>query len=918
MKKLFFTCLILFISTSSWSQSWPTPLPEAKPYTRWWWLGSAVDKANLNYNLRAYAQAGIGGVEITPIYGVQNNEANDISYLSPRWMEMLQHVEVVDKGLGVETDMNNGTGWPFGGPSVALQDAATKSIFQTYRLAKGTVLKELIQPDEVQQRSIAILAKLMAYTSSGQILDLTDQVKEGHLQWNATSDSRLVALFIGKSLQKVKRAAPGGEGYVMDHFSKQAVANYLKNFDKAFQRNKTPWPHTFFNDSYEVYGADWTSNLLVQFALDHGYRLEDHFLDFLGMTDAENNARVVCDYRETLAGMLLHNFTAQWTDWAHSHHAITRNQAHGSPGNLIDLYATVDIPECEGFGLSQFYIKGLRQDSLTRKNFSDLSMLKYASSAAHISGKQFTSSETFTWLTEHFRASLSQCKPEVDLMFASGVNHIFFHGTPYSPKEAEWPGWQFYASVNMSPTNNIWHDAPAFFKYITRCQSFLQMGKPDNDFLIYLPLYDIWHNLKEHYVSFDIHKMAERAPQFIKTINKINDSGFDVDYISDRFILDTQYKDGMLVTSGGAKYKALIISSTQLMPDVVLQKIEKLAEEGAKIVFMDRYPEDVPGYGSLSARRDKFKMVLKSFPKVDDFLQTKVSPMGKGEIITGVDFGKTLKACQVMPEEMKTVYGLHAIRRVNETGHHYFISSLQNKGVDNWVTLGVKAQSAVLFDPMTGNKGEAKLRQLNGHTQVYLQLLSGESVILQTYIRKQITLPMWRYIKEQPQVYPLVHGWSLSFVESTPAIKGSFAIDKPESWTNLPVRGAKENMGVGKYSIIFTLPKVKADDWVLDLGDVRESASLRLNGKYVGTVWAVPYRLRVGAYLHSGKNSLEVEVTNLSANHIAALDRAGVKWRKFKEINVVDLNYKKTGYGNWDSMPAGLNGEVNLIPVTFK
>ena len=75
-------------------------------------------------------------------------------------------------------------------------------------------------------------------------------------------------------------------------------------------------------------------------------------------------------------------------------------------------------------------------------------MLKYASSAAHIAGKTYTSSETFTWLTEHFRTSLSQCKPDMDLMFVSGVNHMFFHGTPYSPKEAEWPGWLFYASIN--------------------------------------------------------------------------------------------------------------------------------------------------------------------------------------------------------------------------------------------------------------------------------------------------------------------------------------------------------------------------------------------------------------------------------------------------------------------------------------
>lgn len=87
-------------------------------------------------------------------------------------------------------------------------------------------------------------------------------------------------------------------------------------------------------------------------------------------------------------------------------------------------------------------------------------MLKCPSSAAHIAGKPYTTSETL-WLT-NISGLLSQCKPDIDLMFISGVNHTYFHGTTYSPAEAAWPGWKFYAAVDMSPTNSIWRDAPAF------------------------------------------------------------------------------------------------------------------------------------------------------------------------------------------------------------------------------------------------------------------------------------------------------------------------------------------------------------------------------------------------------------------------------------------------------------------------
>lgn len=58
-----------------------------------------------------------------------------------------------------------------------------------------------------------------------------------------------------------------------------------------------------------------------------------------------------------------------------------------------------------------------------------------------------------------------------------------------------------------------------------------------------------------------------------------------------------------------------------------------------------------------------------------------------------------------------------------------------------------------------------------------------------------------------------------------------------------------------------------------------------------------------------------IEVTNLPANRISHLDRQGVKWRKFNEINVVSINYKKTGYENWEPMKSGLNSVIKLYKI---
>ena len=823
MKKIKFRAFYLFfifyfLFSPAGAQTWPTPRPEAKAGTRWWWLGSAVDKENLEWNLSEYARAGIGAVEITPLYGVKGNDKSDIPFLSPEWMQALKTVQDIAKPLGIEVDMNCGTGWPFGGPHISLDQAACKAIFK-------------------------------------------DTVINGVKTYNVE---------IGRTKQKVKRAAPGGEGWVVDHFDRDAVSHYLNRFEQAFAKSGVPYPHTFFNDSYEVYKANWTPSLFEEFQKRRGYDLRTKLPELLGEVDDGN--QVLCDYRETLSDMLLENFTQQWVSWSHKHGVKVRNQAHGSPANLLDLYAAVDIPEIEGFGLSEFGIKGLRKDpGMTKKNFSDVSMLKYASSAAHVTGKPFTSSETFTWLTEHFRTSLSQMKPDLDLMFTCGVNHVYFHGSCYTPKNDVWPGWKFYASVDMSPTNSIWRDAPYLMKYIERCQSFLQLGQPDNDFLVYLPVRDMWHQRgprnddakweskdrrggEDLLMQFDIHTMDEKAPQFIKSILAIDSLGYDCDYISDRQLAKVRIENGLLVTEGGTRYRALIIPSNTTI-DSRLQKL---------------------------------------LAPLNDYII-------KGESSEAMaKFGKA--------EPMKTELGLRAIRRKTADGWHYFIVNLTPKDIKGDVELAVPFKGATWFNPMNGDIKTASV--IGG--KLYIDLKSGESRILQTSSEAKTAAAVRA---QEPEDIEIKGPWMLSFTEESPRVEGSFRLDTLQTWEGLS-DAAAITMGTGVYTTTFKLSAKQAKKrWSINLGDVRESARVYLNGEFLGCAWAVPYILDCGNALKKGKNELRIEVTNLPANRIADLDRKGVEWRKFNEINVVDINYKKTTYAHWTPMPSGLNSKVILQAI---
>ena len=865
----------LSVITPVMAQQWPEVRQEAKAGSRWWWLGSAVDKENLRWTMQEYASHGIGALEITPIYGVQGHQDHNIPYLSDQWMEMLREVQSNGQQMGIEIDMATGTGWPFGGPWVPLEESACKAVF-VEKTFTGKAVRDLDIRLSEQDAKNCRLSRVMVFPVfpgcgvKDHGYDVTDCVTDGKLSWKRPKrldmfdQWQVIALYIKYGVMKVKRAAPGGEGLVIDHFDRTAVAHYLQHIEAAFERTHTPYPHTFFNDSYEVADATWTPTLLDEFEKRRGYRL-DICLNKLLAGDRD----VVADYRETLSDLLLENFTQQWTAWAHSHGAITRNQAHGSPANLIDCYAAVDIPEIEGFGLSELGIKGLRQDpGKTRRNDSDFSMLKYAPSAAHICGKPYTSSETFTWLTEHFRTSLSQLKPDIDLMFCAGVNHMFFHGTCYSPKDDPWPGWKFYASIDMSPTNSIWRDAPYFMQYVERCQSFLQMGEPDNDFLVYLPVRDMWQkDTKKLLMQFSIHQMGKLAPEFIESILAIDRAGFDCDYISDRLLLTTTCQDGMLQTAAGTRYKGLVIPKCDMMPETVKAHIRQLKAQGAHII-----------YGTKAA-----------------------------------DLQVAAK-----PERMKTECGLKAIRRKNATGHHYFIANLTPNDVNDRLPLAVSFQSATWFNPLNGETTPAKVRG----DSIDICLRSGESMILKTSSdltseeEQQRTVDSDRASSPTgiPEEIALGGPWTLTFTEEAPKVYKTFTLDKPHTWETLDDDSVKVTMGTGIYTTHVRLTKKDLPGrWQIDLGDVRESARVYINGQFIGCAWSVPFVLDCHQALKTGDNEIRIEVTNLPANRIADYDRRGVVWRKMEEINVVDINYQRTTYDQWEPVPSGLNGEVRLI-----
>ncbi|MBN1926352.1 MAG: hypothetical protein JW798_11005 [Prolixibacteraceae bacterium] len=880
-------------------KNWPEISSQAKPWTRWWWMGNAVDKQNITQQLEAFQEAGLGGVEITPIYGVKGYESSFIDYLSDEWIEMLHHTANEAKRLGLQVDMVMGTGWPFGGPQVEPEFAASKLVIQKYPLKANEKFDQSISINDPKQTGLAQLQKVIFVDEVDGKTDLTPLLDDDLLQYTAKNKGVLYALFCAKTRQQVKRSAPGGHGYVLDHFSKEAFDDYALAFEslKPFEGKL----RSMFNDSYEVYGADFTPGFLQEFNQRRGYDLTEHIPLLESASIDENYLRLLCDYRQTISDILLENFASEWHSWSAGHGFKTKYQAHGSPGNLIDLYAAADIPECEVFGSPKFEIPSYRRDTNeVRKGDSNKMMFKFASSAAHLKGDELVASETFTWLREHFKTTLAQCKPVAEDLFLSGVNHMFLHGSTYSPAEEQWPGWKFYASVNFNPTNTIWRDVPGLFNYISRCQSILQNTQNDNNILLYWPASDAYANTVPTRLlhQFNIHSIEEwmLPTSFYKAATELDSNGYFFDFISDNFIHKTSFDGSKIIVGDNTCYKAMVVPDMEYIDFETMQKLIGLKKAGAKIIFLGK-PETVPGAYKFWEREAK---LLKLINENEGYF-TGHAPLMEQLEQAGIG-GETANR-----------YGLKILRKKWNGEPVYFVVNHSANTVDSFIPFRAKAKSALLMDALSGKTGKAMVKETKQGLDIKLQLKPGESVFVRT-CKKEIKAEKWKYIESLGSPVPTGNKWTVKFIEGGPELPEPLFLDNLVSWTSFGDSYSNFS-GTAEYSTQFSLEKVEDTGYILDLGDVRESARVSVNGHEAGIIFAIPYTIDITPYIVNGVNELKVEVTNLAANRLSALERSGYEWKKFYEINMVNIHYQKFDAKNWEPTLSGLISEVKIIPV---
>jgi hypothetical protein len=893
---LFCTCSVVFAQgpSSDLNRKFLNPPDDARPMMRWWWFGPAVTKPELKRELETMRGAGIGGVEIQPVYPLMLDDRakgiKNYSYLSPEFLDAVNFANHIARSIGLRVDITLGSGWPYGGPKTTLALSA----------GKLKVLSFPLEGSQPQQPTLAdgdALVAAFIVNGTTKSFDATTAIKldsSGSVPTLGPGPHTVLYFISSHTGQQVKRAAFGAEGYVLDHFSHAAIDEHLDDVASPILNafGNQP-PYSVFSDSLEVYGSDWTSQLPAEFQKRRGYDLIPHLPELVAGGTPQAEA-VRHDWGQTLSELVRENYLEPITQFAQQHHSLFRSQTYGEPAVILADQAVPNLPEGEG------------------PQWRAFSFTRWATSASHLYDRNVTSAETWTWLhSPAFRATPLDMKAEADKMFLLGVNQIVGHGWPYSPPGAGEPGWSLYAAAVFNAHNPWFPVMPDITKYLQRVSWLLRQGMPANDIAILLPEDDAQAAFTPGHVSVTDEMKKRITPELMSAIL---DAGYNIDYI-----------DAATINKlGTIPYPILVIPPTDRIPLATYQKISRYAATG-KVVAVSKLPSLGPGLKDQASSAEISSVSQSLFRAADAkgiFIDSDVKLPAALHSVLRPDIDASGRTT-----------GLGFIHRVLADSDIYFLVNTSNAPIDGRVRFRAHRPSIESWDPDSG-----KVLFATRHTdmdRIPLTLAPYESRIfilsnrpsLQLEAPTLTTSPSVALNKQQTT--DLSKGWQIHFTDS----KSNPASTTLTSWTVIANR--QFYSGEADYTRTFDLPPAskRPARILLDFGPgtptvdtrppdangthalldppIREAAIIYINGKKAGSLWHPPYRIDISDFVRNGQNRIEVLVFNTAINELAGQpprDYSALYAKYGKRFEPQDMD-------NLKPIPSGLFGHVSLVDV---
>ncbi|HXS11145.1 MAG TPA: glycosyl hydrolase [Acidobacteriaceae bacterium] len=888
------------------------PAKKFRPIVRWWWPGNDVSEAELRREIAALDQAGFGGAEIQAFYKSLNpDELSDTQkksineYATAGFFRNVAVAATEAREHGLFIDYTFGSGWPFGGGNAITPELSSIELRSSHQSVQGPAMfhTRLQIPsifdgdpahtpgaisglstdwvDRMKRRTkiVAVVAvrgsdaEWAFYQSSprgrnvlksgelvaGTAIDLTAHLQpDGLLQWDVPPGTWQLFVFCSLPTgQRVNGAAGEGPQLVLDHLNAEAFRAHASRVGDAalpYLRDVLGnGMRAVFCDSLEV-GANlyWSDDFLEEFRHRRTYDLlpylpvlkvqtlaepfdqfhDTPIFDMKGVGD-----QVRHDYRRTVSELMTERFYDEFNRWAHNHKLLSRTQAHGAPVDVLTVYGQSDIPETE-----QLYDMGCYD------------FLKLASSAAHVNGRAIVGSESFVWPWALYQTTIEKIKLAADELFTAGVNAIVYHGFAYRVPDVPAPGWHPFSGIKsgnyssqFNEQNPLWPYFAQLNRYITRLQYLSQTGKIVAAIALYRDA--LTHG-------------AEETPPTPPLNQAMMDAGYHYDHINEDSLLQSKVQNKILVTAGGTSYRAFVLPSIPFMSAQLARKIEAFASQGLPVFVSGELPLRANGF----TPNDKDTRLVQQ-----TVIRIRQSP--NCHISADMPHLISQLARLVKPNISFRGKPLPFLQKMLGSSNMFFLRN--SSGETRRLDAEFEAEgNPELWDAWTGDvQGipHQKLAAKKTAIQLELQPLSSALIVFS---------PEQNVSPGVKQVFPgtLVRteklgttGWNLAATGTTPAGEHTTirrTLPLLVDWSlDEELRGFS---GRGVYTTNFTVPAgFRESRIILDLGDVREVAEVKINRKPVGTVLLRPYEVDITDCIEPGANGLEITVTNTLFNSMA-------------------------------------------------
>ena len=742
-----------------------------------------------------------------------------------------------------------------------------------------------------------------------EVVDISSHMSaDGTLQWIFPSGTWEV-LRIGYTDSPMSLTDYTGAtlGLEMDAMSPQAFDHYWKQAIEPLLDAAKPYIGTslryLVTDSWEAGGTNWTDEFRTEFQRRRGYDPVPFLPIVAGriVSSRDVSERFLFDLRRTVADLIATNYYDRFAEHAKKRGLGTHPEAggpHGAPIDALENFRSSSYPQTEFWAESGWH----------RVTDGERFFVKEASSAAHIYGKPFAAAEGLTSmeLAAWSESPGANLQPTFDYALTEGLNRLIWHEFTSSPAEYGLPGKEYFAGTHLNPNVTWWRQAAPILLAFNRAQFLLQQGSSVSDLLYFY---------------------GDQVPGFVR--NKKDDPahvlpGFDYDVTNEDALLHRmQFSASDLHTPEGLHYRALALPDSRSLSYPALMWTKRFVHQGGVVIGLR--PTGPLGQIPSQKEAEYSQTVNEMWGSCESSGKSEVR-YGQGHIYCTANARSALTQMGAAPDFSYTMNGdygsseggevLDFVHRRTANADIYFVRNTQAKAVEVTVSFRVHGLTPELWTADTGATVPALVYKetKDGRTEIPLTFSAAGSVFF-VFKHHQVShltslqrdgsevFPSVRqgvrvfqsgdsaFVTSEPGTYlarssdgrshtfvvrpedsatQLLGPWTLSFPDGWGA-PSSIPVTRFESWTASQDAGVKYFSGTGTYRAVLHIPSTllmpQRQLW-LNLGQVREIASVAVNGIPVQTVWRTPFVVRIDPQLHAGDNTLEIQVTNLWPNRI--------------------------------------------------